>query len=151
MIINQQSHYHWQLVLVTSQTPMKTLQNGVLFLFLNQHFPNIAPNKWCQIDFEALEAQDIFGTCLMPKNEKLVAHLKHCCYDNMTGNSIKGWNKILSSIIETSAVTVYAYAKSTPLSTQKRIFINAYMTIQRNQEFDNEVFIAKTKESVITQ
>ena len=148
MIINQQSQYHWQLVLVTHQDKEKVLQNGVLLLFLTKHFPNIAPTKWCHTDFDVLSSKDIFGTCLMQQNDKLVAYLKQFCYDNMTGKSIHGWDNILDALAETSALSVYAYAKSISLSTQKRIFINAHMAVQRTQEFDNEVFIAKTKESV---
>jgi len=148
MIINQQSQYHWQLVLVTHQDTERVLQNGVLLIFLNKHFPNIAPTKWCHTDFDVLASKDIFGTCLMQQNDKLAAYLKQCCYDSMIGKSIHGWTNILDALAETSALSVYAYAKSISLSTQKRIFINAHMTTQRTQEFDNEVFIAKTKESV---
>ena len=126
MIVNQQSNFHWQLVLVTAQDPEIVLRNGLLFLFLTKHFPNVLPSKWYRIDFESLSNQDILGTCLMQRNEKLIAYLKHCCHENMIGNDISDWNKVLNSVSETST-NFFAYAKTISLSTQKRIFINAYM------------------------
>ena len=144
--MNQKSQYHWQLVLVTNQSDDSVLKNGVLLLFLQKHFPNIEPNKNYRANLVALSQNDIFGTCLMPQNDKLVAYLKHCCYDNLRGIDIPEWDFVLDSVSTTSCASVYAYLKTIPLSNQKRLFLNAYITKQRTQEFDNEIFIAKTKE-----
>ena len=148
MIINQQSDYHWQLVLVTNQAVDKILATGILYLFLQKHFPNIQHCKNHRIDLDKLSKQDIFGTCLMQRQDRLVSHLKQTCYDSLIGKDIPHWDSVLNALSETSSVHIYAYAKSISLSTQKRIFINAHISEQRNQTFDNEVFIAKTKETV---
>ena len=150
MIINQRSNSHWQLVIVSSQATDTVLKNGVLLLFLHKYFPDIQPSQWFRLDFDSLIKQDIFGTCLMQKSEKLVSFLKFCCHASLTGDSPKGWDRVLDSLNETTSVVIFAYAKSIMLTNQNRTIINVHLSKQRTQDYDAEVFIAKTKETVYT-
>lgn len=149
MIINRQSEFHWQIVLVSTANPELLLKTGTLLVALNHLVPTIQPNNSYLVDFATLAKVDIIGTSGLPANNKVAATLKFLCTNILSGAAQPSrWSDVINNISTTSAVHFFSYIKSVPLARTKRFFINIFIAKKRSAEYDRLVFHAKNKEKV---
>ena len=147
MLINRQTDFQWQLILVTDKDPELILKTGTLLLALNHQAPLIQPCNTHVIDLLSLSQNDIIGTCGLATNSKVTASLKFLCINILNGShQPDGWTELINNVATTSAVHFFSYIKCVQLARTQRMFINAFIAKKRSTEFDKAVFYAKSKE-----